>query len=420
MSAFDLIIGYEPIKKELLQICDMIRNPGVYHEMGAVLPRGMLLYGDPGLGKTLAAKAFILESGLKVFTIRKNTGKDNLIGQITDTFKKAAEEAPCIVFLDDLDKFANEDKSHRDAEEYAAVQAGIDDVKGRDVFVVATVNDYDKLPRSLCRPGRFDRQIEFEAPCFEDAYKIIQFYLKGKKLDESVNLDDLSRMLNYESCAALETIMNEAAIYAAFERKDSIGMPELVRAVLRKEYNAPESIWNISDEAIRMTALHEAGHVVVSETLVPESVGMVSIRAKNGDRSGLMHPCVNDLTYEQKALIALGGKAAVEMYYPGMAAEGCSDDIIKATRSVSCSMGEEASLGFGLVNIGQACFEESSQFLNHKFEIAIQTELERYQLQVRDILMKKKPFLENVMNGLIQKETLLYSDIQRIKAFCAD
>ena len=132
MSAFDLIIGYEPIKKELLQICDMIRNPGVYHEMGAVLPRGMLLYGDPGLGKTLAAKAFILESGLKVFTIRKNTGKDNLIDQITDTFKKAAEEAPCIVFLDDLDKFANEDKSHRDAEEYAAVQAGIDDVKGRD------------------------------------------------------------------------------------------------------------------------------------------------------------------------------------------------------------------------------------------------------------------------------------------------
>ena len=162
MNAFDKVIGYETIKNELLQICDMIHNREVYEELGAKLPQGILLYGDPGLGKTLIAKCFIEESGLISYVVRRNKGNDDFLGDITATFQKARETAPCIVFLDDMDKFANEDSNHRDAEEYVAVQSGIDEVKNCNVFVLATANEMWKLPNSLVRSGRFDRKIEVQ------------------------------------------------------------------------------------------------------------------------------------------------------------------------------------------------------------------------------------------------------------------
>ena len=223
MSAFDRIIGYEPIKKELLQIVDMIRNGDVYEALGAKLPQGVLLHGAPGLGKTMMANCFIEESGLPAYVVRRNKGSDDFIAEITETFQKAKENAPCIVFLDDIDKFANEDSGHRDAEEYVAVQAGIDEVKNSGVFVLATANIIRKLPFSLVRLGRFDRKIEVERPTDKDAEEIIAHYLSDKKVSESVNMEDLSKMISYSSCAELETILNEAAIYAAFERKQSIG-----------------------------------------------------------------------------------------------------------------------------------------------------------------------------------------------------
>ena len=176
MSSFDKVIGYDTIKNELIQICDMINNKDKYTKLGAKLPAGVLLYGEPGLGKILMAKCFIDECKLEAFTIRKNKS-ENFVEYIAETFKKAKEKAPAIIFLDDMDKFANEDNDRRDAEEYVAVQAGIDDVKGFDVFVFATVNEYNKLPRSLTRSGRFDRCIEVCSPNNGDCIKIISHYL---------------------------------------------------------------------------------------------------------------------------------------------------------------------------------------------------------------------------------------------------
>ena len=183
MSKFDKIIGYDSIKKELLQICDMLKNKEFYSNLGAKLPNGILLYGDPGLGKTLMAKCFIDESGLKTFVIRKNKS-ENFVEHISDVFNEAKKCAPAIVFLDDMDKFANEDKNHRDAEEYVAVQSAIDEVKGCDVFVLATVNEYRKLPSSLTRSGRFDRSIEVCSPSSADSIKIIEYYLKDSPREE--------------------------------------------------------------------------------------------------------------------------------------------------------------------------------------------------------------------------------------------
>nr|WP_191383993.1 AAA family ATPase [uncultured Lachnoclostridium sp.] len=416
MSAFDKVIGYETIKNELLQICDMIHNREIYEELGAKLPRGILLYGDPGLGKTLMAKSFIEESGLKAFIVRKNKGNDDFIGDITDTFRKARENTPCIIFLDDMDKFANEDSDHRDAEEYVAVQSGIDEVKTCDVFVLATVNEMWKLPKSLVRSGRFDRRIEVQRPTNKDADEIIEHYLSNKKVSETVNMDDLSKMISYSSCAELETILNEAAISAAYKRKPSIEMEDLVKSVLRMQYDSPDNYTKTSAEELKKTALHEAGHLVVSEVLCPGSVGVASLRSTGRDSTGGFIHCCKELTRRfHHVLVFLAGKAAVELYYSDTCASGCQNDINRAVNIIRKDLSENATLGFGMIDVTTNIFPDTSDSMNSRTEAVTQAELERYMLITKDILLKNREFLEKVTAALIEKETLVHSDISLLR-----
>ena len=151
------------------------------------------MHGDPGLGKTLMAEAFIEESGLNTYVLCRNKDSSDFIKEITTIFKKAKKTAPSIVFPDDMDKFANEDSDHCDAKEYVAVQAGIGEVKDNGVFILATVNDIYKLPNSLTRMGRFATRT--------DAVKIIRHYLAGKKGSDTLNMEDLANIICYRSCA---------------------------------------------------------------------------------------------------------------------------------------------------------------------------------------------------------------------------
>lgn len=287
MNAFDKVIGYKATKRELLQLCDMLRNREIYEEMGARLPHGLLLYGDPGLGKTLLARCFVEESGLHTITVRRNKGGDAFIDGITQAFASAKTKAPSIVLLDDMDKFANEDDTHCDAPEYAAVQAGIDDVKDTSVFVIATANDIRKLPSSL--------------------------------------------------------------------------LP--------------------SDE----------------------------------NRCGGFIHCCKYISGSQSAIIALGGKAAVEMRYAGQVAEGCSDDIACAVNCIREAAAKEGTLGFSLLDVESDSSSNMSESLNARSEAAVQAELERYYGKARALLAQNEAFLKEITEALVMKKTLLYSDIQAIR-----
>ena len=416
MSAFDRIIGYQTIKEELLQICDMIHNREIYENLGAKLPQGILLYGDPGLGKSLMAKSFITESGLPAYIVRRDKGSDDFIGKITDTFEKAKKNAPAIVLLDDMDKFANEDDRHIDAEEYVAVQAGIDEVKGCNVFVFATVNEIRKLPRSLIRSGRFDRKIEVNSPTDRDAEEIIKYYLAEKKVSDNVNMDDLVKMVSYGSCAELETILNEAAIGAAYARKEKIEMDDLVKSVLRMQYDAPDNFTKKSSDALKEIALHEAGHLVVSEILTPGSVGLASLRTAGRDSTGgFIHRCMPVRRRAHHILISLAGKAAVELYYSGVCASGCQSDIRKAADNIRDAISESGTCGFGMIDVANHRFPESSESFNSRNESVVQAELERYMFKVREILIKNRDFLERATQMLSERETLLYSDIRKLR-----
>lgn len=414
MKTFEKVIGYETIKNELMQICDMVHNKERYEKLGARMPSGVLLHGTPGLGKTLMAKCFIEECGLDTYTLRNNKGGDKFVDEITETFEKAKENAPAIIFLDDMDKFANDDECHRDAKEYVAIQAGIDSVKDCDVFVIATTNDIDKLPNSLLRSGRFDRTIIMQPPSTDDAPKIIEHYLKNKKLSDDVDFNDLCKMMAYHSCADLETLLNEAAIRAGYNKKDSIDMDDLINAVLRLQYDSPDDLMKKDKEEIRKVAIHEAGHLVVSEIIMPGSVGLASVRTTGRSRmGGFIHRCEELKRRPHSIMGLLGGKVATEMYYSESVASGCYSDLQRAINSIRDGLTGSGTNGISLLEYeGYYSLSDRS---NDNREAVVHAELERYILQTRNILLQNREFLEKVAEALVEKETLLYSDIQAIR-----
>lgn len=415
MRAFEKVIGYESIKSELMQICDMLHNKSRYEFLGAKLPNGALLYGAPGLGKSLLAKSFIEESGLNFFTIRRNQGSDKFVEKITEVFEEAKQNAPCIIFLDDMDKFANEDDSHRDAKEYVAIQAGIDEVKDSGVFVLATVNDINKLPDSLLRCGRFDRKIEVLIPTQEDSYEIIKHFLKNKRISDHINLDDITKMIRYNSCAELETVLNEAAINAGYAKRDSISMNDIIKAVLRMEYNSPDTYTKTSYEDLRKVAVHEAGHLVACEVLSPGSVGLSSIRANSsGDKVGFINKCKELDNRRHHIIVSLAGKVATELYYSETCANGCYSDIRKAYNEIRAGLANNGTCGLGMIDISSWKFEMSEN-MSARNEAVVHAELEKYMFKTRDILLKNKEFLEKTIEALLEKETLLHSDIKAIR-----
>lgn len=411
MGAFDKVIGYEHIKNELLQICDMINNRDAYEKLGAKLPQGVLMEGDPGLGKTLMASCFIEECGLKSYTIRRTKGKEAFLECIRETFQKAKDNAPAVILLDDLDKFANEDNSHQDAEEYVAVQAGIDTIKRCNVLVIATVNDIEKLPDSLIRPGRFDKRIVVNCPTDEDAANLIRHYLSDKQVSDKINVEDISKTMQHVSCAALEVILNQAAIIAASKRQETIEMEDFVDSILRMQYDSDEKNNKVPEEEMRKTAIHEAGHMVVAEVLMPESIGLVSIRQNDMESiGGFVRKC-KKFNRRQEIMVALAGKVATELYDSETCASGCQSDLERATRILTDGIKYSGTNGLGFIRTDYI----TSDVFQARVELVAHAELEQYMFKVRDLLIKNRDFLEKAANRLFEKETLLFSDIREIR-----
>ena len=417
MSAFDKVIGYRETKEELLQICDMIHERSSYAALGAKMPHGIMLYGRPGMGKTLMANCLIAESGLTSYTLRRNAGSDDFVNQITETFLKAKENAPCLIFLDDMDKFANEDSSHRDAPEYAAVQAGIDEVRGSEVFVIATANATYKLPKSLLRPGRFDRKIELHQPTSSEAHQIIRHYLQDRPISPDVNMEDVCRMISYSSCAELETLVNEAAILAAFRRRKYITIEDLVGALLRVEFEEIDSCFEEEDEYdLWNYALHEAGHLVVCEILSPGSVGLAYVCHQNRETPvGFVRRCRELPHRMDSAVVSLAGKAAAELYDAQSPASGCRSDLKDAITLIREDMTLKASAGMWMLDLETLETPAMSESLKARTEAVVHAELERCLLQAKDILMKNRDFLELTAKALMRKSTLLHSEIQALR-----
>ena len=422
MNAFERIVGYSEIKQELVQIADTMKNRDVYRELGVSTPRGLLLYGNPGLGKTLMAKCLIEASGRTAFICRKTEPDGEFIKVIKDTFDRAVENAPAIVFLDDMDKFANDDDNHRDSEEYVTVQSCIDDAKDKEIFVLATANDTSKLPRSLVRAGRFDRRIEVEAPEEEDAEKIIAYYLSQKKLGGDLDARVIAPLLSGRSCATLETVINEAGLIAGYRRTDCVTMEHILEACLRIVHHlpaVPEGRPAIDLEAGKVDALvcyHEAGHAVAEEVLNPGSVSLVVARCDDRCKKGFTNGRKGNDTdplydYQASIIASLAGRAAVELKYSRFDM-GAARDLDDAFDSVQNLVVNLCYSGFGLYTYGR---REDSPTLAASQEAAICAEVERYDRKAKEILSRNMDFLDAVARGLAEKGVLMAADIRKLR-----
>ena len=420
MNAFEKIIGYEDIKEELYRVCDILKNPKKYRKFGVVPPRGILLYGEPGSGKTMMANAIISESGRMAFTLRKDGMNGNFGSQIRKVFDDAKEVAPSIVFLDDMDKYANEDEFHLDADEYVVIQSCIDECKLEDVFVIGTVNCRYQLPDSLIRAGRFDNSIEVKAPTGRDAVKIVEYYLNQKKnVDKNVDAEEIARLIGGCSCAEFETVINEAGIYAAYQQKNKIEQEDIIKACMRKIYDSPECISYKENSSLVNVALHEAGHTVIAELLNPGSVNLVSICRHTGTTKGaisLKKPDDFNLSRKQmenRVIELLGGKAATEIIH-GVVDTGCVEDLDKAYIQVTRFVKRLCNYGFDTLE----SHNPSKQKLD-KTDYLVAYEMERYYQEAKRLLVENRDFLESVTDELLKNEWLTYKDIAKIKRDCA-
>lgn len=415
MRELDNVIGYEGIKTELNRIIDMIRNPAKYGELGVSAPKGILLEGEPGIGKTLMAKSFIKDSGLKSYVIRKDRSDGEFVNYIRETFEKAAKEAPAVVLLDDLDKFANEDKTHLDAEEYVAVQACIDNVKDLNVFVIATSNDHWKLPRSLVRNGRFDKCFYMHFPGLEDAKKIIEFYLKNKKMENDVDVEEIARILEGHSCADLEAVINEAGIYAGYENRKRIRQEDIKKAFVSKIFNGCVSA-NSDPKSDRRLAVHEAGHAVVSELLNPGQVAFISIEAKAHGIKGVVrmhedeHFDEDFNNIEADIMTLLAGKAATELILNEIDM-GASGDLCCASEKMSMLLDCSAAYDF----YSQPNRETPSKNTANHLDTVKGAELSRCYIKTKQLLGKNRAFLEALIEAILNKGTITYKDIAPIR-----
>lgn len=431
MNKFDHIIGYASTKKELRKISDTLKNRDRYDKLGVHAPRGLLLYGEPGVGKSLMTDAVIGESGRRVFVCRKDQSNGDFVKELKAIFDSAMQNAPSIVYLEDMDKFANGDEYHPDAEEYVAVQSGIDAARGKEVFVLATVNNMRCLPRSLYRAGRFDRVIEVKVPQGKDAEQIVAHYLKTKAFVDNVDAKTIARMMDGHSCAELETVINEAGLYAGYERAGLITMDHLMKAFLHTMFDMPlqnrddeeddDFYIDLSDaENINAQIIyHEAGHAVVSEVLCPESVTLICAAANSGkDRNGFTR-FYNDHSKtaidwgKSRIVSALGGMAAVEHKF-GIQDAGCERDLDEAFQRMRGLIGNICLRGF---RYHSGRYENSEQ-LTYEQEQIIAAEVERYYQKAKEILASNTGFLEKTAAALAQKGLLSACDVQEIKREC--
>lgn len=343
MSALDKVIGYKSIVEELQELANVLKDPSPFEALGAKIPRGLIIKGDPGLGKTLMAQCFIEETGWKSLLLRRTASSDKFLDEIKKVFDEAQASEPCIVFLDDLDKFANTDQARPNQPEYVAVQSCIDNIASHKVFVLATANDgYRSVPPSLVRPGRFDKTITLRRPEFDDACHIISHFLESRHIPNNVDADKIAQFPM--TCAELENRINSAAISAVNAGRQLITTEDLMKACLEHTEGAA---WSACDKVMDWreaactrdyarrahSACHEAGHLLVIELLDPGSANLAALldsgthRAQGIAMSRRDHdPFVPGATLEDlKIKIALGGLVAEEIAFGKWSMRSCSD-----------------------------------------------------------------------------------------------
>jgi cell division protease FtsH len=442
---FEDVAGVEEAKQELEEVVDFLKEPDKFSALGARIPKGVLMVGPPGCGKTLMARAVAGEAEVPFFSISGSEFVEMFVGvgasRVRDLFDQAKRNSPCIVFVDEIDAVGrhrgaglggSHDEREQTLNQILVEMDGFD--TDTNVIIMAATNRPDILDPALLRPGRFDRRVVLDLPDMNGRKAILDIHAKGKPLADSVDLAVIAKQTPGFSGADIESLLNEAAILAARRDKKAVGMDELQEAVERVIAGPERKSRLISDEEKGIIAHHEAGHALVMHVLPGcDPVHKVSIVSR-GMALGYTMPLPEDDRYlMQRSKFTdelaglLGGRAAEELVFDDVTT-GASSDLERATRlarKMVTEYGMSDKLGpltFGhkeeLVFLGKEIGEQR----NYSEEVArsIDEEVRRLITEAHEtalrILRENKDKLINLASKLIEVETLEGKDLEAMFA----
>ncbi len=437
---FSDVAGEDEAKESLSEIVDYLHNPGKYREIGAAMPKGILLVGPPGTGKTMLAKAVAGESNVPFFSMSGSEFVEMFVGmgasKVRDLFKQAKEKAPCIVFIDEIDaigqkrdgRLSSNDEREQTLNQLLTEMDGFEENTG--VVILAATNRPESLDPALTRPGRFDRRVPVELPDLKGREAILRVHAKKIRLEPGVDFSKIARMASGASGAELANIVNEAALRAVRDGRSQVTQADLEESieVVIAGYQKKNAI--LTDEERKVVAYHEVGHALVAAkqsnsapvqkiTIVPRTSGALgyTMQVEEGN-----HYLVSQQELENKIATLTGGRAAEELVFHS-ASTGASNDIEQATKLARAMITRYGmSPDFDMVALETV----SNQYLGGDANLACsaetQTEIDRqvvglvrkqHQKAIR-ILEENRQKLDEIAAYLYEKETITGEEFMRI------
>ena len=440
---FDDVAGVDEEKEELEEIVEFLKNPKKYTDMGARIPKGVLLVGQPGTGKTLLAKAVAGEAGVPFFIISGSDFVEMFVGvgasRVRDLFEQAKRNAPCIIFIDEIDAVGRQrgaglggghDEREQTLNQLLVEMDGFSANEG--VIVLAATNRPDVLDKALLRAGRFDRQIVVGAPDVKAREQILEVHSKKKRLSEDVDLRIIAKNTSGFAGADLENVLNEAALLAARRNKTEIGMQEIEDAMVKVTMGPEKKTKVRSDHEKKLVAYHEAGHAVVSKFLpTQDPVHEISIVPRGMAGGYTMYRPTEDKSFmsktamEEQIISLLGGRVAEALILNDIST-GASNDIERASqiaRSMVTVYGMSSRLGAIMYGQGQGevfLGRDLAQTKNYSEETAaiideeVKAIIDRAYNTAKEILAANIDKLHIVAGILLEKEKIDGEEFDRV------
>lgn len=440
---FKDVAGADEAKQELEEVVEFLKHPQKYNDLGAKIPKGVLLYGPPGTGKTLLAKAVAGEAGVPFFSISGSDFVEMFVGvgasRVRDLFDQAKKSAPCIVFIDEIDAVGRQrgaglggghDEREQTLNQLLVEMDGFSANEG--IIMIAATNRPDILDPALLRPGRFDRQIVVDRPDIKGRTEILKVHVKGKPMGQDVNLDVIAQRTPGFTGADLSNLVNEAALLTARKDKKAINMPEMEEAAERVIMGPERKSRVISDKEKRLTAYHEGGHTIVGMLLEhTDPVHKVTIipRGRAGGytlslpKEDKYYATRSEMLDELKVL--LGGRVA-EALVLKVISSGASNDLQRATqlaRQMICEYGMSENIGpvtFGhrqdQVFLGRdiARDKDYSEEVAAEIDKEVRSFMEDAYAATEKLLSDNIDKLHVIAKALMEKETLEEEEINQL------
>tara|TARA_A200000113_G_C8859417_1_gene352831 strand:+ start:156 stop:2054 length:1899 start_codon:yes stop_codon:yes gene_type:complete len=437
---FNDVAGIEEAKQELEEIVEFLKDPHKFSRLGGKIPKGALLVGSPGTGKTLIARAVAGEAQVPFFTISGSDFVEMFVGvgasRVRDMFEQAKKNAPCIIFIDEIDAVGRHrgagygggnDEREQTLNQLLVEMDGFEANEG--IVIIAATNRVDVLDKALLRPGRFDRQIHVPLPDVKGREEILDVHIKKVPLASSVRTDVIARGTPGFSGAELANLINEAALLAARRNKRVVGMEELEDAKDKVMMGAERRSLAMNEDEKKLTAYHEAGHALVAlhepesdpihkATIVPRggALGMV-IRLPEGDRYS-----TSRAKMEANLSVGMGGRVAEEIIFgDDQVTSGASGDIRQATRLARAMVTEWGlSDKIGMIDYGDDEMEYRQKRISSETSSAIESEVRRFvdegYMKAKAILTENLDDLHKLAKALIEYESLTGDEIRDLLA----